>query len=57
MVTDLSQGKQPQINDTKSYDNGAKVVPSYLLPPLIVTKANAAEAYANDPALSPLTKQ
>lgn len=56
MCTDLSQGKTPQINDTKSYDNGAKVVPAYLLPPLIVTKENAAEAYANDPTLSPLTK-
>ncbi|MEV7559545.1 sugar-binding protein [Streptomyces sp. NPDC089795] len=56
MVTSLQKGDQPQINDTKSYDNGSKVVPAYLLPPVIVTKANAAEAYANDPKLSPLTK-
>jgi putative multiple sugar transport system substrate-binding protein len=56
MVTDLSAGKDPQVNDTKSYDNGVKVVPSYLLAPVIVTKTNAAEAYANDPKLSPLTK-
>ena len=28
-----------------------KVVPAYLLDPVIVTKENAAEAYANDPSL------
>jgi putative multiple sugar transport system substrate-binding protein len=56
MVKDLQAGKTPQVNDTKSYNNGVKVVPSYLLPPVIVTKANAAEAYANDPTLAPLTK-
>lgn len=56
MVTALQKGDQPQINDTKSYDNGSKVVPAYLLQPVIVTKQNAAEAYANDPKLSPLTK-
>ncbi|SDJ73075.1 putative multiple sugar transport system substrate-binding protein [Nonomuraea maritima] len=56
MVKDLQAGKQPEINDTKSYDNGVKVVPSYLLEPQIVTKDNAAEAYANDPNLAPLTK-
>jgi putative multiple sugar transport system substrate-binding protein len=26
------QGNQPEANDTKTYDNGVKVVPSYLLP-------------------------
>ncbi|WP_426505339.1 substrate-binding domain-containing protein [Dactylosporangium sp. McL0621] len=56
MVKALQGGGEPTINDTKSYNNGVKVVPSYLLPPVIVTKANAAEAYANDPKLSPLTK-
>ncbi|MFC8761694.1 substrate-binding domain-containing protein [Streptomyces sp. NPDC057193] len=56
MVQALQAGKAPQINDSKSYDNGVKVVPAYLLPPVIVTKANAAEAYANDPKLAPLTK-
>ena len=48
--------RQPEVNDTKSYNNGVKVVPAYLLPPVIVTKENAAEAYANDPKLAPLTK-
>ncbi|MFD7880052.1 substrate-binding domain-containing protein [Streptomyces sp. NPDC059766] len=56
MVKSLQKGDKPQINDTKSYNNGSKVIPSYLLPPVIVTKENAAEAYANDPKLSPLTK-
>jgi len=50
------KGEQPEINDTKSYDNGVKIVPSYLLDPKIVTKENAAEVYAGDPTLEPLTK-
>ena len=56
MVQALQTGGTPEVNDTKSYNNGVKVVPSFLLPPLIVTKANAKEAYANDPKLSPLTQ-
>ncbi|MFE7650898.1 substrate-binding domain-containing protein [Streptomyces phaeoluteigriseus] len=56
MVKSLQKGDKPTINDTKSYDNGAKVVPAYLLPPVIVTKDNAAESYAGDPKLAPLTK-
>ncbi len=56
MVKDLQAGKQPETNDTKSYNNGVKVVPSFLLPPVIVTKDNAAQSYANDPKLAPLTK-
>jgi len=31
-------------------------VPAFLLPPVIVTKVNAAAAYANDPQLARLTK-
>jgi putative multiple sugar transport system substrate-binding protein len=56
MLTTLQKGGKPDINDAKSYNNGVKVVPAHLLPPLIVTKENAKEAYANDPTLSPLTK-
>jgi putative multiple sugar transport system substrate-binding protein len=56
MAKDLQAGKTPEVNDDKSYDNGTKVVPAYLLPPQIVTKENAAQAYANDPTLSALTK-
>jgi putative multiple sugar transport system substrate-binding protein len=56
MVTALQKGQASTVNDTKSYNNGVKVVPANLLPPVIVTKENAAEAYANDPTLAPLTK-
>ena len=56
MAKDLQAGKKVEVNDTKSYNNGVKIVPSFLLPPVIVTKTNAAEAYANDPKLAPLTK-
>ncbi|MET0493643.1 MAG: sugar ABC transporter substrate-binding protein, partial [Actinoplanes sp.] len=56
MVKALQAGNAPQVNDTKTYNNGSKVVDTYLLPPVAVTKANAAEAYANDPKLAPLTK-
>mgnify|MGYP006142348803 CR=1 FL=1 len=34
------QKKQPQANDTQTYNNGVKVVPSYLLEPTPVTEAN-----------------
>ena len=34
------QGGEPEINDTETYDNGVKVVPSYLLEPLKVTEEN-----------------
>jgi len=56
MVKDLQVGKKAAVNDTKSYNNGVKVVPAFLLPPVIVTKVNAAAAYANDPQLARLTK-
>jgi putative multiple sugar transport system substrate-binding protein len=57
MVTDLSKGDEIEVNDVESYDNGVKVVPAFLLPPEIVTKENAAESYADDPTLFPLTQQ
>ena len=56
MVQALQKGEKPTVNDEKSYNNGVKVVPANLLAPVIVTKDNAAEAYANDPTLGPLTK-
>ena len=40
MVDALLTGSQPQVNDTKTYENGTKVVPTYLLNPVLVTKAN-----------------
>jgi putative multiple sugar transport system substrate-binding protein len=40
MASDLLSGKKPQVNDTKSYNNKVKVVPSYLFQPVVVTKDN-----------------
>lgn len=51
MIGQLQQGEDADVNDTEQYDNGVKVVPAYLLEPVIVTKENAAEAYANVPSL------
>ena len=56
MVKQLQGGQKASVNDEKSYNNGVKVVPAYLLPPVIVTKENAKEAYANDPSLSQYTQ-
>jgi putative multiple sugar transport system substrate-binding protein len=36
-------GEEPDVNDTETYDNGVKVVPSYLLEPYIVVKDNIQE--------------
>jgi putative multiple sugar transport system substrate-binding protein len=38
MVDDVMQGKTPEVNDTKTYNNEVKVVPSYLLTPYAVGK-------------------
>lgn len=40
MVDDILNGKKPEVNDTETYDNGTKIVPSYLLESEIVTKDN-----------------
>ena len=40
MVEALLQGGTPEINDTSTYDNGVKVVPSYLLEPVAVDETN-----------------
>ena len=40
MVDALLKGETPKINDTKTYDNGKKIVPSFLLTPLPVTVEN-----------------
>ncbi|ANP54821.1 putative multiple sugar transport system substrate-binding protein [Streptomyces griseochromogenes] len=44
MVDDVLKGKKPQVNDTRSYDNKAKVVPAYLLQPVSVDKSNYEDA-------------
>jgi putative multiple sugar transport system substrate-binding protein len=40
MVEAILAGKAPEINDTKTYNNGIKVVPSYLLKPVSVDLSN-----------------
>lgn len=40
MVNAMMKGEEPQVNDTKTYNNGVKVVPSYLLEPVAVTEKN-----------------
>jgi putative multiple sugar transport system substrate-binding protein len=40
MVDSALSGKQVQVNDTKTYNNGVKVVPSFLLKPVAVDKSN-----------------
>jgi len=37
MVQQIVAGDEVEVNDTESYDNGVKVVPSYLLEPQVVT--------------------
>jgi putative multiple sugar transport system substrate-binding protein len=40
MIDQMLSGKQVEINDTKTYNNGVKVVPSYLLKPVSVDVSN-----------------
>jgi putative multiple sugar transport system substrate-binding protein len=44
MVDAVLNDKKPEVNDTKTYDNGAKVVPAFLLEPVAVDKANYQKA-------------
>ncbi|MFD1396317.1 multiple monosaccharide ABC transporter substrate-binding protein [Kroppenstedtia eburnea] len=43
MAEAILKGEKPEINDTSTYDNGVKVVPSYLLPPVSVDRSNYEE--------------
>ena len=43
MVDAILAGGKPEINDEKTYNNGVKVVPSYLLEPVSVDKSNYEE--------------
>ncbi len=40
MVDAVLSGKAPETNDTTTYNNGVKVVPAYLLKPVVVDKSN-----------------
>ncbi|MHA6264872.1 multiple monosaccharide ABC transporter substrate-binding protein [Arenibacterium sp. CAU 1754] len=43
MADALLQDGEPEINDTKTYDNGVKIIPSYLLEPVSVDITNYEE--------------
>ena len=43
MVGQILNGKKVSVNDTKTYDNGAKVVPAFLCKPSYVDKGNYRE--------------
>ena len=40
MVDAILAKQEPEVNNTKDYNNGVKVVPSYLLEPKFVDKSN-----------------
>jgi putative multiple sugar transport system substrate-binding protein len=40
MADDILKGKKPEVNDTKSYNNKVKIVPTFLFQPTVVTKDN-----------------
>jgi putative multiple sugar transport system substrate-binding protein len=44
MADTVLKGSKPEVNNTKDYDNGNKVVPSFLLEPVIVDKTNYQKA-------------
>jgi len=40
MVEAIEKGTTVPVNDTKTYNNGIKVVPAYLLKPVVVDATN-----------------
>jgi len=40
MVDQIVNGEEVDVNDTETYDNGVKVVPTYLIDPVAVTADN-----------------
>ncbi len=38
MIDEIVAGGEPETNDNETYDNGVKVVPTYLEDPMVVTK-------------------
>lgn len=43
MIDQIIKGETVETNDTKTYNNGVKIVPSFLLPPVVVTKETVKE--------------
>jgi putative multiple sugar transport system substrate-binding protein len=48
MVDAMMAGKQVPVNDTKTYNNGVKVVPAYLLKPVVVDISNWKKVLVTD---------
>ena len=48
MVDAMMTGKQVTVNDTKTYNNGVKIVPSYLLKPVVVDISNWKKVLVTD---------
>jgi putative multiple sugar transport system substrate-binding protein len=44
MVNAIAKGTKPDVNDTKTYDNGTGIIPSYLCDPVVVEKADIKKA-------------
>lgn len=40
MILSMENGEEVEVNDTETYDNGVKVVPSYLIEPIAVDQEN-----------------
>lgn len=40
MILSMEKGEEVEVNDTETYDNGVKVVPSYLIEPIVVDQEN-----------------
>lgn len=53
MVEAVLKGEEPEINDTETYNNNVKVVPSYLLIPYTVTADNYQELVMDSGYLTP----
>lgn len=48
MVDAMARGRLPEVNDTATYNNGVKVVPAFLLKPVVVDKANYRSVLVTD---------
>jgi putative multiple sugar transport system substrate-binding protein len=47
LVDDVLAGKKPEVNDTKTYNNGVKVIPTRLLKPVLVDQSNWKQVLVN----------
>ncbi|MBG6106502.1 sugar-binding protein [Frigoribacterium sp. CG_9.8] len=56
MINDIAKGNKASTNSPAT-NNGAVDVPTFYLAPVLVTKDNAAQSYANNPTLLALVKK